>query len=283
MSRWLPDGWQFTLAPDGIGVARIPHRLRLGGRRRTPAAAQWQPVPAGGERSQPWSAALAALARLVADLGTRARRAEATVILSNHFVHYALVPWSDLIESDDEAMSLARHHLRETYGAAAERWQLRISGAQRDTVRLVSAVEPELLDELRRPFADAGLRLVSIQPLLMAVCNRHRQRLAGGDSWLALVEPGSLCLALLHGQGIAGLRQARLGEAWSAEVATALERESLLAESAATIRHVFVAGAGVAETPFPGGSPWTVDWLEALAPASPPAAPHRPLTLAAGG
>jgi hypothetical protein len=276
VSRWWSDGWQLTLAPDGIAVARVPRCL--GGRRR-PADAEVVPVPAGGERGQPWSAALAALAGVVADIVARGgRRDEATVILSNHFVHYALVPWSDLIESDEEGVSLARHHLAETYGAAAERWQLRIAGTDADAMRLVSAVEPELLDELRRLIGAAGLRLVSIQPRLMAVCNRHRQRLGAGESWLALVEPGSLCLALLQGEGFAGLRQARLGEAWTVDLATTLERESLLAESAVAVRQVFVAGAGVAEAPLPPGSPWTVDWLEALAPVA-----HRPLTLAAGG
>lgn len=272
MSRWLPDGWQFTLAPDSIGVARVPRRLGFGAR-PAPAAAAMTPVAATDERAQPWTAALAALAKTVAD----ARGGTATVVLSNHFVHYALVPWSDLIESEEEGLSLTRHLLRETYGDAADRWQLRIAGDDTAGQRLVSAVEPELIEGLRGLFAEAGLRLVSIQPRLMAVCNRHRRRLAGGDGWLALVEPGSLCLALLQGRGIAALRQTRLGEGWAAGLATALERESLLADSAAAIRRVFIAASGVAEAAFPAGLPWTVDWLEA------PAAGNRPLTLATGG
>ena len=275
MSRWWPDAWQFTLAPDSVTVVRLPHRLRLSGQRPSTAASRLVPV-AAGERAQPWSAALATLAEILGNLAVAgARRARATVILSNHFVHYALVPWSDLIDGEEEGVALARHFLGETYGAAAERWELRIAADESAGRRLVSAVDPDLLAELRALFADTGLRLVSIQPRLMAVCNRHMRALARGDGWLAVAEPGSLCLALVQGQQIASLRQARLGDAWAAELMTALERESLLAEAAGSVRRVDVAATGLAPPQFPAESVWHIEWLEpAAATAGPSLAPQ---------
>jgi len=279
VSRWLPDDWQFTLAPDSVLVARTPHRFGRGDRRQAPQVTG-QAVAHRGEQRQPWAAALAVLADSIAGAGVGGR---ATVILANQFVRYALVPWSDLIESEEEGLSLSRHYLHETYGAAAERWQLRIDPEEASDLKLISAVEPELLEDLRRLYAGSRLRLVSIQPRLMALCNRHRRRLAGGDTWLALVEPNSLCLALLQDQHFAALRQVRVGDAWAAELVTTLERESLLVDAAAAVRHVFVAAAGVAEPRFAVGMPWTIEWLEPLMPAQAPTPTDRPLAAATGG
>lgn len=263
MSRWLPDRLQFTLAPDSVSVARMPHRLRPGAGSAQATAGEPFPVSPLGAEAPVWQGALETLAEVVRGLDCHgARRARATAILSNHFVRYALMPKSELIDDDEEEVSLARHCLREVYGTAADRWEVRMDPDRHGPAKLVSAVEPELLAQLRGIFAASSTRLVSIQPRLMAVCNRHRQHFGDRDAWLALAEAGSLCLALLRGGAIVRLRHVRLGSAWADELVTALERESLLADSDAAIREVFLIAGDLPEPQFPAGLAWHIQSLE---------------------
>jgi len=51
----------------------------------------------------------------------------ATVILSNHFLRYALVPWRAELADAKEDLSFARHCFTKVYGKAAQQWKLRLS------------------------------------------------------------------------------------------------------------------------------------------------------------
>lgn len=267
MSRWLPDSLRVDLAPDSLVLSRQAHRLNFRARRGPPAAGHLVPVPAGGDEAPPWQNSLAALAETIAAMSTRELRpAGATVVLSNHFVRYALAPWSDLVDSDEEEEAVSRHALRQTFGAAADHWELRVDGTPGGATRLVSAVEPGLLAQLRELFAGAGIRLASVQPRLMAVCNAHRRSLGRRDAWLALAEPGALCLALLRGGRFVRLRHLRLGDAWPAELVTALERETFIADEEPATRDVLVAATPGADLRFPADLPWNIRLLEAPAP-----------------
>ena len=263
MSRWSPEALQFTLAPTNVRVARSSRHFGIGSGRHSDIGNRIVPKSAAGAESQPWRDAVTTMSEIVRILdGDSTRRARATVILSNHFARYALMPCSELIDDDNEEILLSRHCLRELYGNAAEQWELRIDPERRGPAKLVCAVEPELLEGLREVFAGSSIRLASIQPRLMAVCNRHRQFLGSQDAWLAVVEAGSLCLALLQHGEIVRLRHVRLGAAWAAELVLALDRENLLADPGATSRNVFVAAAEVQAQQFPSGLPWVISALD---------------------
>jgi len=285
VSRWLPDCLEITLAPDHLMLARSPHRLALGGGRRAYPPASVVPVPPAEDGAPAWGAALAALGEVLQDLDAHAMGpAVATVILANRYVRYALVPWSDLVDDEEEeAQALARHYLQESFGAAAERWELRIAPDPQAPQRLVSAVEPGLLADLRQLFAASPIRLASIQPRLMAVCNRHRRRLGQRDAWLALAEPGALCLLLLQGGRAVRLRQLRLGDAWPSELVTSLERESYVVESPVPIQDVFLAADGMEDQSFPPARSWNIQLIESAPPAAAVAPAGIGPALAVGG
>lgn len=226
MSRWLPDQLHIHLAPDqvvlerrvmGLGLAGVEAKLRV---KDTFAVAR--PTP-----ERPWSGALQVLETALAALPERHH--DATVVLSNHFVRYGLVPWSEMLGTAEEETALARHYFRSTYGEAVDRWELRVSVEPSASRQLAGAVDRELLADLRSLFAATQARLVSIQPGLMAVCNGHRTEL-GGDAWLLMAEPGAICLGLLEHGEFARLRSLRSGPSWEKDLATILTREAYLAE-----------------------------------------------------
>ena len=115
------------------------------------------------------------------------------MILSNHFVRYAIVPWSEGLDSAAEEEAYVRHHFAKIHGERAKSWALRWSG--NGATRLASAIDPGLLDALKQALP----RLVSLQPYLMAAINRCRKSIPKSGAWLALVEEERACIALHAG------------------------------------------------------------------------------------
>src|SRR5512135_3424902 len=85
-------------------------------------------------------------------------KAAASVILSNHFMRYALVPWRAELAGAEEELAFTRHCFIKVYGESAQRWVLRLSPQGREAPRLASAADAELLDALRAVFDGAGIR-----------------------------------------------------------------------------------------------------------------------------
>lgn len=226
MSRLFPDELRISLAPDQVAIERRSVEPTLAGLKTRPVARQvfGTGKPAGRGGCDGVLQVLTTALEGIAD-----RRCRAGVILANSFVRYVLVPRSDRLSPEDEA-SVVRHCFQEVYGEVAEQWELRLSPAAGLPMQVASAVDRTLLDGLRAAIAAAGLRLESIQPRLMAVCNEHRSAFATDPAWLVLVEPGYACLGLLAGGGLARLRSLRIDSGWAAGLPALLEREACLAE-----------------------------------------------------
>ena len=157
--------------------------------------------PRPPEEPQPWQGALEELGRRLAALRGRA---DVTVVLSNHFVRYAVLPDRGGAASADEELALARFHLAKIHGDRAKVWEVRVSDG------LACAIDAALLEALKACFKAAGkARLVSVQPYLMAAYNRARNRIPREGAWLVLAESGRTCLARLAARGWAWVHNSR--------------------------------------------------------------------------
>lgn len=253
MSRLRTSTLQVELAPDQLNLAQIERTLTLRGVRTT-VTSEWLAAAAAEPNAAPWRGAVQALGEALPGLAARPTRV--SVILSSHLVRYALVPWSDALSDADEDAAFARHCFERVYGDVAAQWELRVSDAGDGAPRLASAVDAALPGALREVFAAAGMRLESIQPSLMAVYNDYRRRLNGRHAWLALLEPGRLCLALLrHGRWMR-VRSVRIGPAWRDELAQVLGRETYLADPQAAARDVFLWACGLRDVALPENDGW---------------------------
>ena len=121
-------------------------------------------------------------------------KAGTTVILSNHFVRYLVLPWSAEIITESEELEFARARFVQVFGEKARDWAIRISNAPAGAGRLAAATDLALIDALTRTLDGASLRLVSCQPALMAQFNGLRTRI-GDDAWLVSAEQGRLLIA----------------------------------------------------------------------------------------
>ncbi len=193
MLRSFRDRLLVSLAPSEVAFVRVQGRLRPRVADKTMVSCD----PRFG--AEPWQGAVAALEG--AAKGLRAQPLEVTVVLSNHFVRYAALPWSDALDGAQEESAYAQHGFTRIYGERAKGWTLRVSDAPAGGPRLASAIDSALIEALRACFPkDAKARLVSVQPYLMSAVNRWRSEIPSQGAWLLVVEPERACLAL-HSRG----------------------------------------------------------------------------------
>lgn len=233
MSRLWRDRLLVSLAPASVALARVAGGLR-------PRIVSRQALdcdPASG--AEPWRGAVAALA--AAAVPVLGERVDVTVVLSNHFVRYAIVPFEAAVTTPGETLALARFHFTKVHGERARDWEVRASEGPHGASRLASAVDAELVAAIRACFPEtAKARLVSVQPYLMSAFNLWRAALAKDAAWLLLVEPQRACLALLAGRSWATAQTFRGEFRGPEDWAALLERQQLRADAAPAPRLALV-------------------------------------------
>ncbi len=185
------DRIRIALCPDKVVMIRCRKGLR-------PRLVKKQLLPCVANSGEPnWRAALRILKEELAKADWQ--KADVEVILSNHFGRYVLVPWSELLGGKEEHDAYVRYHFTKTYGDIASNWILRVSEDKMNAAAVASAVDRELLDELRAIFKESKAHLCSIQPFLMSSFNQLQQHFnTTTASWFLLVEQGKVCMALFN-------------------------------------------------------------------------------------
>jgi len=189
------------LWPERLTVSLEPHKVMVG--RRIVDADP-------GYGTEPWHGALEAFRR---EASAWRARVDVSVVLSNHFVRYAVLPEQDGAATPEEELALARFQFAKIHGERAKAWEVRVS-PERAGAQLACAIDAALLEGLRGCFPKAGkARLVSVQPYLMAAFNRSRRSIPREGAWLLLAEPERTCLARVAPRGWASVHNGRETEA----------------------------------------------------------------------
>lgn len=266
MSPWLHRELRVVVCPDQVALLPLSRRLGLRGLRRTIDEPHIVSCDCASG-VPPWRAALHALETTLP--GFANGKIAATVILSNHFLRYAMVPWRAELADAEEDLSYARHCFAKVYGQASQQWELRLSQGVPEAPRLASAVDAELLDALKGVFDGSRVDLFSIQPHLMAAFNGFRGRMRQRSAWFALLEPGNLCLTLLHHGRWMRVRSLRIGSDWREDLLQILEREAYLADYPEVPNEVYLWGAEPSDPALLEVGPWQFHVLSpGLAPGS---------------
>lgn len=179
MSRWWPERLVVGLAPDRVDLLRLG---RWPGRRvvyQTSLAC----TPAPGEA--PWVAALRTLDAALQSAtqpgpsasdgavpSAMSVEASVTVVLSNHFMRYLVLPWQPALTRSSELAALARLRFEQIHGAVVADWTVQLGDAGYGTPLLACAVDTGLVSGVQSLMQQRGLRLTSMQGLLMAAFNR---------------------------------------------------------------------------------------------------------------
>ncbi|MGB0127429.1 MAG: hypothetical protein WBP72_07305 [Rhodocyclaceae bacterium] len=184
MSLLFRDRYCAALCPDRVVLVRRRRGFR------TPVDLKAGVAVEPGDHEAPWLPGTAALKEILAN--TASGSGELVLVLSNHFVRYLIVPWEDSIGSPKEYQRYAHVAFESVYGDTARNWVVRLSPEKARAPRLASAIDPELDAALRR-LGGGKLRLISVQPYLMAAFNRLGAAFRKGDFFFLLAEPGRAC------------------------------------------------------------------------------------------
>jgi hypothetical protein len=255
VSLLSPERILIGLAPDALSLLRVSGfaRPRVSEKRSGPCDP--------GLGSEPWEGAAAALARLAGEIAKVSARV--TVVLSNHFARYVMVPWSESLGKAEEEAAFARYCFAKIHGERSKDWDLRLSPAQHGSARIASAVDSSLLKAVAAAFPSRA-KLVSVQPYLMSAFNRARAQLKGARAWFLLVENERACLASLEKGQPAAVRNFRGAFTGPEQWAGLLDRERHVIGDERASAEVYVHSPQVWNAPSAEAQGWT---FRNLAPA----------------
>ncbi|MBI5919221.1 MAG: hypothetical protein HY849_07610 [Nitrosomonadales bacterium] len=150
----------------------------------------------------------------------------ATVLLSSHFVRYAMLPWSEDLIGHQEEAALAGIVLERIYEDAAQSWQLAVGSARYGEPRLIAAIDATLL----QAFAEIipGPRLKSVRPLLTQAFAALSSKLPAGEAQFAVVEAGVILLLGIRNKRITHIKRMLTERDAPPNLAIMLAREALL-------------------------------------------------------
>jgi hypothetical protein len=214
--------------------------------------------------SMDWRPAVAVLDACLAENEWQGARAR--LVVSNLWVRYAIVPWSDAVANEDERCAHASICLAETYGALGPEWHVCLSEGEPGQARIVCAIHEGLLAALRSTLAARRGRMLSLQPALIAAHNRWRERLPQSTGWFVHVEDGGLAAVRLTETGWDRVYTARIGADWAIELSRLRTFARLAAQSSASSR-VFV-DAPTRLRRLATRCESDIEWLEAAEPAA---------------
>ena len=255
MLRLWRDRILASLAPGGVAWLRLSH-----GRQGEVRDKQHVRIDAQAGEA-PWAAAAAAFQKQSASWLTYS--SDVSVVLSNEFVRYALIPPTAGVNGEAEALALARFHFGKIHGSRAQAWDMRLSPAPRGASRMAAAVDSTLIKHVRDCFPHgAQARLQSVQPWLMAAYNSARGQVPGAGAWLLLMEPERACVALLSGSTWKSVQNIRVDRQDADHGATLLERERMRLDGAPAPHAVLVHDARESATALLSKGQWQPEALK---------------------
>jgi hypothetical protein len=203
---------------DEIGIFLSPHKLSLarlarGVRPKATAETGW----INEHRSDSgWTSCLTALHGLLAK--PEWQGAVARVVLSDHWVRYAAVPYSAALTSDAERAAHARQVLIGIYGEVVSHWTVTLSDNPPGATQIACAIPTMLIDELGIVLARHRVPLESLQPQLVSAYNHWRTQLPENGAWFVSIEQGTISAARLTPKGWDRVHNVRIGPDWATEL-----------------------------------------------------------------
>jgi hypothetical protein len=152
-----------------------------------------------------------------------------SVVLSNHFARYAIIPWNAALTAESERQAFMQHCFSLAYGEPAKTWNLCMNPPDFGKNTIASAIAQSFLQDLQGVFANAGVALRAVHPHLMLAINqtlsqvkKHHQ---DSSFWLVAVQSGQLCLAVVERGDWRLVKNVVLNIDVSAQVGALIQRE----------------------------------------------------------
>lgn len=218
MSLFRTERLSIALCPEQVAVLRSPR-----GKRAVPSEPLLLAVLPEADAPL-WKGAVAALADGLQALPTR--RASATLVLSNRFARFALLPWAAAAQGEAEAHALAAACFESLYGDMTG-WVFSFDDGAYGSPKLACAIEASFLEGLKGAFDARGVSCPRVEPYFVTCWNRWRNAVKAGDALFAVTESGATVIATLQAGQWHSVRTQSGSPDWTG-LSGMMSRESLL-------------------------------------------------------
>lgn len=262
MSLLLRDELRIVVCREKLQLLRIRSRFTRKG---------WQfsvldkdEIAFEADLESPWKNAIDKLATEVLRLTSKPKLVR--VVLSNHFLRYAIVDVDQAIKSKAEQIAFVKHRFVQVYGEAAESWELRLDQECPGAPYLACAVDGIMLFNIREIFAQANIKLQSIQPCLMAAYNQSQSRFSNKNAWFVLFEDGNLCIVWLKAGHPCAIRTIKAGEDWQEKLPEIIDREAFLSNCDTDTKDIFLWSTDPRKNAAPVNGGWNIENIQLAIP-----------------
>jgi len=186
----------------------------------------------GTVRQMPWQIAVNALSALLAESNTRFERSglPLSIVLSNQFVRYKVIPALPPFTPPDKALLIATHCFREAYGDIVEDWTIKLNPVADGDTLVACAIDSSLMAALQGLAQQYHCTLKSVQPYLMSGFNMARRHINPSSTCFAQVEDGRITIALIQDGAWQTIAGCGAGRDWEQALTALIAREILLAD-----------------------------------------------------
>lgn len=231
MSRLWRDQIQVFLAPERVNLVRFLRGFK------PVQVAKVNTLCKRAQGAPVWQSALQQLENNLAD----AAGTELAITLSNHFVRYVTLPPQPEIATPEEVKSYATFRIREVYAGHADSWILSVSEWNPINGAICAAIPRDLMVRLEEVAAHYQCKLKDIEPYLASVYDHWYKLLSATKTYLAVIESGRICMALLVNGIWHSIRNQRISHSVADELLAALDQEAIFLgnKEAVELVHVF--------------------------------------------
>jgi hypothetical protein len=192
---WL-DSLTLFIHPQRVVLERQPWRGA--------ASRQFAEVVPPAPDEADWQPVLTAAQTLLKASG---RWGTLRIVVADHLVRYVLLPWSEMLTGKQARLGMARAMLKNTLGDRADALEIALDRPAFGKNGVAAGIDRQLLAGLRAAAKVQRLRLISVQPRLIAELSAQQKQLE--DSWIACLDLGWLTLAGIRSGEISSLRNHR--------------------------------------------------------------------------
>ena len=244
------------ISPDRLVLERISGRLRP---KRT-----IKKIQLVNNATNNWQPALHALDEIMR-ANAQWQTLDVSVLLSNHFVRYQLLPWSTAITNAHEQSAYARACFSQVYGEHAAAWVYAISPSRYAQAWLSSAIDQALLVQLEETIQQTQSRLVALTPHLTPAYQQLRRITTAKNLWFVQVEKHKLVLLLIIANHWQIISSHLIGtEQWQHTLTQLLEREWRLHGTGILPRKVIIANDETQPMPVDAAGLWQFEPMPPL-------------------
>jgi hypothetical protein len=203
---------------DEVSIALSPRRVALSRRARglVPRVVAATELAVPGPASAETGPALAALGEALSDRAWHG--ADARVLVDPPWTCLAVLPWPPARLDAAGRLAHARFVLGDAFGDGVEEWSVALAETPPGRTLVACAMPATLRGDLEERLAPARLRLVSLQPALVAAFNGWRRRLTADDGWFVALDEATLSAARVRRGEWERVYSARVSADWSLEL-----------------------------------------------------------------